>query len=779
MKSKHAKRNKILSITIPTTLLGLIGIGTGVYFIDNKIYQDNKMQELNAAITKINDLNNKVADKCIKGADVSSYAEIIENLLFEHNIKKSDNTWYTYKDFENKSIKVWDDKLQKNLTLEEYVNHNLYSYFDDNSNLVYDNMFNILKKKGFNSIRLKLFVNPYDDNGKSFGGGHNDLETTIFIINEAKKYGFDDFLIDIMYSDFWADPGKNFMPKEWVDLTDEQLLSKGYSYTFEVLNQIYKQTNISNIRVQYGNEINQGFLWNPKTNERKDPLFLAKFIEQAIRATEDFENEYNSISIDKSLHFACRKTSLFLEQMMQYGENIFQQIDTLQISLHIAYKWTLLNLYDIIKNITDKYYWLDIYLGEISVPYTSAETTNINQTTIANDTGTWTPEIQALVIFQSLQFLSKLFPTNEIGFYWWEIGQIYVGRESWATKAGMESYNNIDYKSWQDINNWTEMTCFDRNGIALPSLDVIKNFERNYEKENVVIVDKLQDYFQFLNNSNSIQSKYFYENINFLWPKNFNKKDLSKLLFDKYNQSAITQQIDIELYLNNKTLNNKQLEELLIQKIKDEYISLMFSQISFSNFVYDDFNKTGEITLVANPDSFYYVSNSQIKLTFKVYDAYLSNTIDLTQQSIEINRNDNLWYKKIISFLKNQKLPNDFGTQIWDYLKITGGASDDDNIWLYDNNKNVNRNAEFFLLSQDKIRLANNKVDSTVLDENKFWIANFQNYSNGENIVYFAIRKGINSIDWENNINSTFYDVGSESWKYIDLLIYKLKINIK
>ena len=162
----------------------------------------------------------------------------------------------------------------------------------------------------------------------------------------------------------------------------------------------------------------------------------------------------------------------------------------------------------------------------------------------------------------------------------------------------------------------------------------------------------------------------------------------------------------------------------------------------------------------------------------KVYNEYLTNTIDLTDNIIDISKNDNSWYKKIINFLNSQK-DYAFGSQIWDYLKISGGATDDDNIWLYDNNKNVNRNTEFFLLKNDQIRLSNNKVDYDILNKNKIWINNFNNYKTGKNNIYFAVRKGISDLNLENSTNSTFFEVGTESWKYIDLLIYKLKINIK
>ena len=71
-----------------------------------------------------------------------------------------------------------------------------------------------------------------------------------------------------------------------------------------------------------------------------------------------------------------------------------------------------------------------------------------------------------------------------------------------------------------------------------------------------------------------------------------------------------------------------------------------------------------------------------------------------------------------------------------------------------------------------------NLVYFDVLNKNKFWIDNFKNYKNGERTIYFAIRKAINSLDVDSNTVSTYEQVGKYQWKYIDLLVYKLNVNI-
>ena len=780
MKKRQLTKKQLTSIIVPSSILGLGGLATGIYFIADKIENDKQARYFNEITSIINNFDKKVSNDFVKGADVSSYAEIVENLLFQNNIKKADGTWYTYKDIANPNNKVWDDKAKKNVSLEEYINNNLYSYFDDDSNRIFDNMFAILKKKGITTLRLRFWVDPYDKNGNSYGGGHNDLDTNIFIMQQAKKYGFDDFLVVFHYSDFWADPFKHYIPKAWENKTNDELLKINYDYTTNVLERIYNEVGIIPNKVQYGNEVSKGFLdtydENKKTLISKSFDFLNDFIIAGLNATDDFLKDHPGVKIDKNIHI---EGSNYYKTLMKF-EKATRLCDSIQFSFYMLYDYELNWLPKQFELIRQEFPNQKLYMGELSLVFSSQENQNINQGTQGNGiNANWDPEIQALVTFQHMQLLSKLLPDIETGCYWWEIGQLYIGRFSWATKEGIEYFKGEDYKekNFQDVNDWSSNICFDKNGIALPVLDVFKDFERNPELSEWNIYEP-NSYFELDSYGNLTKTdfNFFVKQIKFLWRKDFIKKDLSKMFYDKKGASAEVQDIDLEIYLNNKKTTID--ENLVIKKIKEEYISLMYNQIDFSDFSYDENTKIGQIKLSGSENSFYYKNDSSIILKFKVFPEYLTNTIDLTSNTINISKTDNLWYKKIISFLKNQKTTGDFGTQIWDYLNIKGGGTDDDNIWLYDENKQVNRDAEFFLLSTDKIRRSSNKVDYDILKEQKFWIDNFKNYKTGIHDVYFAIRKAVHEINWEYDTKSTFSEIGAESWKYTDILIYKLKINV-
>ena len=92
----------------------------------------------------------------------------------------------------------------------------------------------ILKSCGVNSVRLRLWVDPYDENGLAYGGGTCDINTVIGLSKRAKNLDMS-VLLDFHYSDFWTDPSKQYRPKSWQNLNFEQLKNKIYQYTKDTL----------------------------------------------------------------------------------------------------------------------------------------------------------------------------------------------------------------------------------------------------------------------------------------------------------------------------------------------------------------------------------------------------------------------------------------------------------------------------------------------------------------------------------------------------------------
>jgi arabinogalactan endo-1,4-beta-galactosidase len=113
----------------------------------------------------------------------------------------------------------------------------------------------LLKDRGMNSIRLRVWVNPNDDKAS----GHCSKEETVTMALRAQKMGMR-VMIDFHYSDSWADPAKQFKPKAWENHSFPELLNDVYNHTFDVINAL-KVAGVTPEWVQIGNEIPGGMLW--------------------------------------------------------------------------------------------------------------------------------------------------------------------------------------------------------------------------------------------------------------------------------------------------------------------------------------------------------------------------------------------------------------------------------------------------------------------------------------------------------------------------------------
>ncbi len=121
----------------------------------------------------------------------------------------------------------------------------------------------IMKRHGFNIIRLRLFVNPQSPIGYS-KDGFCGTESTIAFAKRIKAAGMK-FALDFHFSDSWADPDKQIKPFDWKDnegkeLSGKALEKKVYEYVKTTLAQ-FKEANAAPEVIQIGNEINHGFLW--------------------------------------------------------------------------------------------------------------------------------------------------------------------------------------------------------------------------------------------------------------------------------------------------------------------------------------------------------------------------------------------------------------------------------------------------------------------------------------------------------------------------------------
>jgi arabinogalactan endo-1,4-beta-galactosidase len=127
----------------------------------------------------------------------------------------------------------------------------------------------IFKDHGCNYVRLRLFLQPNGTEGQV-----NTLDYTLKLARRIKQSGLR-LLLDFHYSDGWADPTQQNMPKAWKGLSHKELVQRVYTYTRDTLAAFAKEGCVPDM-VQVGNEVTNGMLWPDggpfKATWGKDPL---------------------------------------------------------------------------------------------------------------------------------------------------------------------------------------------------------------------------------------------------------------------------------------------------------------------------------------------------------------------------------------------------------------------------------------------------------------------------------------------------------------------------
>jgi arabinogalactan endo-1,4-beta-galactosidase len=191
----------------------------------------------------------------------------------------------------------------------------------------------IFKDHGYNWIRLRLFHTP--------DRLPNNLEYTVALAKEAKQMGYK-FLLDYHYSDTWADPAKQFIPKAWERYTHPELVNAVYEYTKETIKTFIDSGAMPDM-VQMGNEIINGMLW-PDGRIPENWANFADLVQAGIKGVyAGFgSNPYPKIMIHIDKGGDKESTKNFFDTLISYGV----EFDVIGQSYYPWWHGTLLDLRD-------------------------------------------------------------------------------------------------------------------------------------------------------------------------------------------------------------------------------------------------------------------------------------------------------------------------------------------------------------------------------------------------------------------------------------------------
>lgn len=129
------------------------------------------------------------------------------------------------------------------------------TYFDKDGKAIAD-VLTFLKEQGWNTFRVRLFVDPSKSGDKAVCQDLDYVKTLGKRIKDAGLY----FMLDFHYSDTWADPSHQTTPALFVSV-NTPTYNYIYDYTKEALQALVAYGATPDL-IQTGNEISFGMLWD-------------------------------------------------------------------------------------------------------------------------------------------------------------------------------------------------------------------------------------------------------------------------------------------------------------------------------------------------------------------------------------------------------------------------------------------------------------------------------------------------------------------------------------
>ena len=359
-----------------------------------------------------------------------------------------------------------------------------------NENGKTEDIFKLLADNGVNTIRVRVWNDPYTADGKGYGGGNNDVDTAAQIGKRAAKYGMK-LLVDFHYSDFWADPGKQKAPKSWSGMSVDEKCTALYEYTAASLKAI-RDAGAQIGMVQIGNETTQGIAGENSWQN------MAKLYNAGSRAVRDFSSDTLV-----AIHYTNPENS-YIKTLADFLHDYNVDYDVFATSYYPCWHGSLSNLTEVLNYAAEKYGKYAM-VAETSYPYTLSDSdghpntiSEWNNNSGENMLWDFTPQGQANEVRAVMNAVNEVDGGKGLGMFYWEGAWITVGDvkglsgnayterleqnkllwerngSGWAASACAE-YDPDDAGKWYGGSAVDNQAFFLPDGTALPSLHVFKD----------------------------------------------------------------------------------------------------------------------------------------------------------------------------------------------------------------------------------------------------------------------------------------------------------------
>lgn len=359
-------------------------------------------------------------------------------------------------------------------------------------------VYEILRNNGINYIRVRVWNDPFNANGKGYGGGNCDIANAIAVGKRATQYGMK-LLVNFHYSDFWADPAKQMAPKAWKSMKIDEKSEALYAYTKDCLQQLV-DAGVDVGMVQIGNETTGAMC-----GESSSSVGGWKKITQLMSAGSKAVREVCPHAL-VAVHFTNPEKA---ESYVSYGKNLDYygvDYDVFASSYYPYWHGTYENLAKVLSDIADTY-GKKVMVAETSYAFT-AEDSDFSGNTIGEGGNfvqdyPFTMQGQANLVRDVVDTLVNQ-TTGAIGVFYWEGTWISVGTESYETNAALWERHGSGWASSyaaeydpEDAGQWyggcavDNQAFFTADGKVTEALKVFALMQKGNPIENRV--DALED----------------------------------------------------------------------------------------------------------------------------------------------------------------------------------------------------------------------------------------------------------------------------------------------
>ncbi len=301
--------------------------------------------------------------------------------------------------------------------------------------------FAIMKQAGWNFVRFRVWNSPK--------AGYCDKAHTLEMAKRAAAQGLK-ISIDFHYSDWWADPGKQYAPSAWKDLSFDDAVKALHDYTADVIGALVAQ-GTPPIMVQVGNEITSGLCWPFAKLNGDDPQpwkNLGALLKAGIQGVHDVQGDNKILTMIHLDRGGDNKGAVWWFDHITKEQVPF---DLIGLSYYPFWHGTLAAMKENVDDLSRRY-GKDIYIVETAYPWTT------NTGGVFDAKGSLlpgypaTPDGQARFLEAVIKTVKEVPDGHGRGLLYWA--------PTWISGP----------KAKQP---WNNNATFDLNGEALPAVDVL------------------------------------------------------------------------------------------------------------------------------------------------------------------------------------------------------------------------------------------------------------------------------------------------------------------